>query len=220
MTERYSLRQTMRYVALLYRYPLTFLIVICGSSVISARLALADSPTSRPSPKDLATPRDTLIAYDHWCVDLQDIDDTAGFYSATTDQEKAYVQQCVRYTQIAAKMERLLRKSFGPENCTTVMHEYGDADVPDLRSAAIIINGNVATVSCPQIQFQCQMVKVGDIWLIDAGYLMRAAGGLDAAVQASNNIIAILQPIADDLQSGKFKSAQEVVHALDQNMQR
>jgi hypothetical protein len=190
----------------------TCLILWCACAAGSA---LADAPATRPTAQDMATPRDAMLAYDHWCVDLQDFDDAPAFYTARTDDEKTYVQQSMKYAHVSAQMERLLRKTFGSASCTDVMHEYGDADVPDLRAADISINGNVAAVHIAAGPLDFQMVKVDGAWLIDSSSLILTSGGLDNAVQASNNQIARLQPIADGLQNGNFKTVQDVIHAID-----
>lgn len=193
-----------------------WLVVICFVAASSNLRVLADPPATRPSPQDLATPRDALIAYDHWCVDLKDFDDAAAFYSARTDQERILAQQCVKFDQLSAAMERLSRATFGPDSCTIILHEYGEADVSDLRSANIVINGDIATVRMPAIQFELQMVKVGDAWLVDSAALMQSYGGFNNAIQAMTSQMTKLQPIVDGLQSGKFKTAKEVIQAIDQ----
>jgi hypothetical protein len=194
----------------------TMLVFLCCWAATWGLPARADSPATRPSAQDMATPRDALMAYDHWCVDLQDFDDAPAFYTATTDDEKAYVRQSMKYARVSAAIERLSRKAFGTDSCTAIMHEYGDSDVPDIRSAAITVNGNTATVNMPAVQSEFRMVKVDDSWLIDTSYLIRISNGLDNAVQASNSEIVRLQPIVDGLQAGNFKTAQDVIRAIDQ----
>jgi hypothetical protein len=193
-----------------------WLIAVCVVGMGFDFPALGDSPASRPSAQDLATPRSSLIAYDHWCVDLGDFDDANAFYSEANDHEKAYAQLCLKADRVSAAIERQSRKTFGQENCTAILHEFGEADVSDLLSASITINGNSATVYMPAIQFQLQMIKASDGWIVDTSYLIQMYGGFDSAMQSLTAQIAKLQPIADGLGAGKFKTAQEVIHAIDQ----
>jgi hypothetical protein len=177
--------------------------------------ALAD-PTTRPSVQDLATPRAALLAYDRWIVDLQDFDEYATFYHATTDQEKAYVQQCRKFDRVAAAIERISRQGFGADNCTAIMHEFGEPDVPDLQSAGVVINGNTASVHFTAVQADFQMVLVDGGWRVDTANLLQLSGGAVSATLTYSALTAQLQPVADGLQAGKFKTAQEVIHAIDQ----
>jgi len=223
MRENYSLPSIVYFAqrALLragHRQFLVGLLAACCWTAISVMPAVAGAPATQPSVQDLDTPRAAIMAYDHWCVDLQDCDAAADFYSATTEQARIYVRQCVQYARVTSAIERLSRKAFGPASCTAIMHEYGDADLPDLRSAEITINGDIATVRMPDVHIQFEMVRTRGAWLIDAGYLMRISGGLDGALQDSRTEITQLQPIADGLQAGKFKTPQEVIRAIDQAM--
>jgi len=179
-------------------------------------LALADPSATRFSPQEMATPRGALLAYDHWLVDLQNFDNYSTFYSATTDQEKACVQQCRKFDRVAATIERLSRQTFGAESCTAILHEFGEPDVPDLQAAVITINGTTALVHFAAVQADMQMVRVGDAWQVDTASLLRSGGGFDNAMQSYSTLTAQLQPVADGLQAGKYKTAQEVVHAIDQ----
>jgi hypothetical protein len=194
------------------------LVVICLLAASFNLQVLANPPATRPSPQDMATPRGALIAYDHWCVDLKDFDDAAAFYSATTDQERAVVQECLKFDQLSAAMERLSRAAFGPDSCTAILHEYGEADISDLRSANIETKGDIATVRMPAIQLELQMVKVGDAWLVDSAALIQSFGGFNNAIQAMTSQMTKLQPIVDGLQSSKFKTAKEVIQSINQAM--
>ena len=190
-------------------------IIVSVVSIAGAMPAFADAPSSRPSPRDLATPVESLLAYDHWCTDLQDFNDTAAFYYATTDQEKAFVQKCLKSDRVEAALERLSRKNFGPEGCTAILHEVGEPDDNDLRSANVAINRNIAIVRIPIIQFELQMINVNGQWLADAGHLIQSYGGVESGIKNLETNIAQLQPIVDGLQSDKYKTAKEVIDAID-----
>ncbi len=177
---------------------------------------IAGRPTTRPTAQDLATPRAALLAYDHWIVDLQDFDEYSTFYYATTDQEKAYVQQCRKFDRVAAAIERISRQSFGADSCTAIMHEFGEPDVPDLQSAVIGINGHTASVHFAAVQADLQMVFVDGGWKVDTANLLQSSGGAVSAILTYSALSAQLQPVADGLEAGKFKTAQEVVRAIDQ----
>jgi len=223
MRESYFLRSAERsdlgaLVRAGHRHFLVGLLVSCFLTAASIKPAAAAVPATQPSAQDMYTPRDAMMAYDHWCVDLRDCDAAADFYCATTDQARLYVQQCVRFARVTAAIERLSRKTFGPAGCTAIMHEYGDADVPDLRSAQITIDGNIAHVRMATVHIEYQMIRIRGAWLIDSGYLMRMCGGLDGALQDSRTEIAELQPIADGLRAGKFKTPKAVIQAIDRAM--
>jgi hypothetical protein len=200
----------------LYRFNRRFwLIAMCVVGVGFDFPALGDTPASRPSAQDLATPRSSLIAYDHWCVDLGDFDDANAFYSEANDHEKSYAQLCLRADRVCAAIERQSRKRFGQASCTAILHEFGEADMSDLVSASVAIDGNIAMVTMPAIQFQLQMIKGNGGWVVDTGYLIQMYGGFDGAMQSLTAQIAKLQPIADGLGAGKFKTAQDVIQAID-----
>jgi hypothetical protein len=192
-----------------------YLLIIGCEIAMFSWTALAD-PTTRPSDQDLATPHAALLAYDHWIVDLRDFDEYATFYHATTDQEKAYVQQCRKFDRVASAIERISRQAFGADNCTAIMHEFGEPDVPDLQSAAIVVNGSTASVHFTAVQADFQMVFVDGGWKVDTANLLKSSGGAVSAMLTYSALTAQLQPVADGLQAGKFKTAQEVIHAIDQ----
>jgi len=184
-------------------------------ALVIAQRCPADPPAPRPSPADLATPRDSLLAYDRWCVDLQDFAHAGAFYSATSPREKDVVRESLKFDQVSAAIERLSRAAFGAPACTAILHEYGDVDLPDIKSAPIDVNGNTAVVHFPTVQYDLTMIKSQDQWLVDSASLMQSYGGHDNAIHTLEAQIANLQPIADGLAAGKFKTAQEVIQAID-----
>jgi hypothetical protein len=81
--------------------------------------------------------------------------------------------------------------------------------------SAININGNTAAVHFPAVQYDLAMIKSGNQWLVDSGSVMQSYGGYDTGVRAMEAQIANLQPIADGLAAGKYKTAQDVIQAID-----
>jgi hypothetical protein len=189
--------------------------MVCVLTVGWSCPVLADGPTSRPTAQDLDSPQDSLIAYDHWCVDLQDFDDATSFYSTNTDREKTFAQECLKFDQLAGAVERLARTAFGVESCKAILHEFSEPDASDLRGAKVTMSGDTAMVEVPSIGFRLQMVKTGNGWVVDTDTLMKTYGGFDKGVQVLDSQIGKFQPIVDGLQSGKYKTAQEVIHAID-----
>ncbi|HMB94956.1 MAG TPA: hypothetical protein VKK61_02850 [Tepidisphaeraceae bacterium] len=189
---------------------LVFAIVIASSTAAFAQPTTA--PTSQPA--DSTTPQGTLKLLNRA---------TAGGDGATirklmfvsTTQESRVADTLVNRTQTYAKFRAAAVKTFGEAGAAKVAgdDEKDNADAA-IDQAEVKIDGDKAIV---QMQGQpVNLLKVDGIWKLSLAGLTEGlpATEVDKMLDQMKMFIAVMSQTTDEVNQGKYKSADEVNDAI------
>ncbi len=178
-----------------------------------AHAAADKAPTTQQlSADDLATPRNAILAFDR-LVTANGEDAAAQFFHPRNDDEHKVVAAYAKVEGEIVKLQKGIAAKFGEKVAIQFLHTIGDVSREEIIAAKVDERGDRAVLTYPTDHEPAMLVKIDGKWFVDVSQDIKESGGAQNIVDLEAKMQGKLHAIAERLDGGEYKNAEEVIAA-------
>lgn len=196
--------------------------------LMSAQFSGAQLPSTQHVVADLTTPKaavQTMFA----AVEMADGSALRDSFFASTQAERDLVTAYAELIVAARHLRDAARDKFAADNAAapnpalirdgSVPGAPGPEDQPQLDNAQVQIDGDVATVQLPNQPKPIKLRRTDNLWRIDlADYAAVQPDQLGEQTEVNHGLATALEDTTDEINAGRYASAQEAESAVQQKI--